>query len=354
MTLLPVVMNQDNDPLAPLARLDLNQLVAMELLLRLGSVTRAAERLGVTQSAMSHTLRRLREAFDDPLLVRGGAAMVATPRAQALKTPLRAALRSLADAIAAPDDFEPASSERTFRLASPDLFDALFFPDLLRRIAQEAPRVSLTALSGYERLGDRLETGDLDAAIVPTAAGPSEVEPGDGEGSAAVEMGPRLPGDLRTRWLLDDVWAPFVRIGHPALQQGPLSARAFAALDHILVSPSGQGLGATDARLAEQGLRRRIAFRAPTFASGIGVAQDTDLVLVAPRALALRAARFGLASLDVELELPRHKITLVWHPRVEADPAHHWLRAHLQACVEPFRDPRRGATGGAAERRSGR
>lgn len=318
-------MNDTNDPLAPLARFDLNQLVAMELLLRLGSVTQAARRLGVTQSAMSHTLRRLRETFDDPLLVRGGAAMVPTPRALTLKTPLRAALRSLADAIDEPEAFDPATSERVFRLASPDLFDVLFFPDLLRRFAEEAPRASLTALSGFERLRERLETGDLDAAIVPSAVGPSDPE-----------MGPALPGDLRLRWLLDDVWMPFVRSDHPALGRGRLSPRAFAALDHILVSPSGEGLGATDALLAEQGLSRRIAFRAPTFASGVGVARDTDLVLVAPRALAHRADRLDLVSLEVEMEFPRHKVNLVWHPRVEADPAHRWLRARLQSVVAPF------------------
>lgn len=328
MTLLARVMNQINDPLAPLARLDLNQLVAMELLLRLGSVTQAAKRLGVTQSAMSHTLRRLRETFDDPLLVRGGAAMMPTPRALTLKTPLRAALRSLADAIAEPEAFDPATTERTFRLASPDLFDTVFFPDLLRRFAKEAPRASLTALTGFDRLDDRLETGDLDAAIVPSAVG------------SGVQMGPPLAGDLRSRWLLDDVWTPFVRSGHPVLPQGRLAPTAFAALDHILVSPTGEGLGATDALLAEHGLSRRIAFRAPTFASGVGVAQDTNLVLVAPSALEHRALRWGLVALDVDLDFPRHKLHLVWHLRVEADPAHRWLRAHLQSCVEPFRAAR--------------
>ena len=117
-----------------LHRIDLNLLVALDALTRERSVTKAAERAGVTQSAMSHTLRRLRELFDDPLLVRGRGGMVLTPRAEALTVPLRSGLVSLARTLAEPEAFDPAHASRTFRIVSPDLFDALVLPTLLQRL----------------------------------------------------------------------------------------------------------------------------------------------------------------------------------------------------------------------------
>ncbi len=120
-------MNTVHD-LGGLHRIDLNLLVALDALTRERSVTKAAERAGVTQSAMSHTLRRLRDLFDDPLLVRGRGGMVLTPRAEALTVPLRGGLLSLARTLDEPEVFDPAHTSRTFRIVSPDLFDALVLP----------------------------------------------------------------------------------------------------------------------------------------------------------------------------------------------------------------------------------
>ena len=158
------VMNAVHDT-GGLHRLDVNLLVAFDTLARERNVTRAAERAGVSQSAMSHTLRRLRELFDDPLLVRGRGGMMLTPRAEELIVPVRSGLSHLVRALDEPGTFEASTARRTFRLASPDLFDALALPRLLRRFGAEAPGVDLAITSMPPRLSESLETGDLDLAI---------------------------------------------------------------------------------------------------------------------------------------------------------------------------------------------
>ena len=307
-----------HDPGAGLARIDLNLLVALDMLLRLRNVTQAAKRLGITQSAMSHSLRRLRDVFDDPLLVRSSTGMVPTPRAEALADPLRGALVGLANVLDGPREFDPAATERNFRLAAPDLFDALVLPDFLARLARLAPGVTLTAAAGLDDLPGRLETGDLDLAVVATLVGPD-----------AAPMAAELAPELRLRRLFRDEFKAFVRRRHPAITQRRMTAKAFAKLGHILVSPSGRGEGVVDPLLAERGLERRIVFRAPHFATAIAVARETDLVLVAPGALNLRAARWGLCELPLALDLPKHAVNMVWHARLDADPGHAWLRGQL-------------------------
>jgi len=302
-----------------LAHLDLNLLVALDVLLALKHVTQAADRLGVTQSAMSHTLRRLRDTFDDPLLVRVGAGMVPTPFAERLAPRLRGALSGLARALHTPDPFAPSTSERTFRFASPDLFDALVLPLLLRRWSTTAPSVGVTVAPGLGGLAERLASGALDVAIAPVLVGVDD-DP----------MAPPLASDLRTRRLLRDRFVAFVRKGHPALQhKGPLPAVDFAGLDHVLVSPTGQGDGVVDGVLAAHASQRRVALRVPHFASALAVVRDTDLVVVAPGALRRRQQQLGLHELPLSFALPEHALQLVWHPRYDADPGHRWFREQL-------------------------
>jgi len=164
MTCFNAVMSSTHTA-AGLHRVDLNLLVALDALTRERSVTKAAERAGVTQSAMSHTLRRLRELFGDPLLVRGRGGMVLTPRAEALAVPLRSGLVSLARTLAEPQPFAPEQASRTFRIVSPDLFDALVLPTLFQRLGQQAPSIDLAVVPMPKRLTDSLETGDVDLAI---------------------------------------------------------------------------------------------------------------------------------------------------------------------------------------------
>jgi DNA-binding transcriptional LysR family regulator len=155
-----------------LAGIDLNLLVAFDALAREQSVTRAAERMGVTQSAMSHALGRLRDLLRDPLLVRGSSGMTLTPRAAELVVPLRSGLVTLGRALAEPTSFDPAQARRAFCIASPDLFDVLAVPRLLERIRSEAPGVDLSVVPVNDRrLPERLETGEIDVAVVPEIEG---------------------------------------------------------------------------------------------------------------------------------------------------------------------------------------
>jgi len=318
-----------------LHRIDLNLLVALDALTRERSVTKAAERAGVTQSAMSHTLRRLRELFDDPLLVRGRGGMVLTPRAEALAIPLRSGLVSLARTLAEPQPFEPEHASRTFRVVSPDLFDALVLPTLIQRLAQQAPGVGLAVVPTPKRLADSLETGDVDLAIHPVLLDPHPFD-----------LGTQVDAELQSRTLFRDSFRCFVRNDHPALSgRRRLTLKTYTRLNHILVSPGGEGPGVVDRILHAQGLERRIALRVPHFATALEVIAQSDLVLTAPSSLSQCSTASTLASRPTPLDLPEHAITMLWHPRFTEDPAHRWLRqlmldvTHAVPSLPPKRSP---------------
>ena len=308
-----------------LHRIDLNLLVALDALARERSVTKAAKRTGVTQSAMSHTLRRLRELFDDPLLVRGRGGMVLTPRAEALAVPLRSGLVSLARTLAEPAAFEPEHASRTFRIVSPDLFDALFLPALLKRLGHQAPSVDLAVVPTPKRLSDSLETGDIDLAIYPVLLDPQPFD-----------LGTQVDAELQSRTLFRDSFRCFVRNDHLALTgRRKLTLKTYTRLNHILVSPGGEGPGLVDRILQTQGLKRRIALRVPHFATALEVIAQSDLVLTAPSSLSRCSTASTLASRPAPLDIPEHAITMIWHPRFTEDPAHRWLRDRMIDVTAP-------------------
>jgi DNA-binding transcriptional LysR family regulator len=310
---------------ANLAAVDLNLLFVFDALARERSVTRAAEQLGVTQSALSHALRRLRQLFEDPLLVRGTGGLVLTPRAESLVGPVRSGLSSFGRALAQPDPFDPRRSRRGFVLASPDVFDVLVLPKLLARLQEEAPGIDLTIVPLSPRiLGQQLETGEIDVAIVPRFDMPKADAPG------------QLAG-LRQRALLRDKSSCLLRRNHPLLRErrkrraaSTLSLQHYVALSHVLVSPAGAGPGPVDHALAELGLARRIALRLPHFASAMTVVAQSDLVLTAPSTLAeLGRAQFGLEALAAPLKVPAHHVNMTWHERFTEEPGHTWFRTLL-------------------------
>ncbi|MCA9610385.1 MAG: LysR family transcriptional regulator [Myxococcales bacterium] len=307
-----------------LAGLDLNLVVALDALTRERSVTRAAREMGVTQSAMSHSLRRLRVLLGDPLLVRGKGGMVLTPRAEALAVPLRSGLTTIRHALASPDAFDPKTARRAFTLATPDLFDAVIMPPLLARLEREAPLVDLAARPiELERIPARLETGELDLAIVPHIEGqPANEAPDDG-------------GLLRRALFRDQGPACYLRAGHPALT-GRKGARrrlgrvAYARLSHVMVSIGGTGPGYVDRALAEHGLTRRVALRVPSFAAAAAIVARSDLVLTAPTVLdRLTAVGRDVVCVAAPIRLPRHRIDMMWHERFTHDPPHRWFREVL-------------------------
>ncbi len=302
--------------LLELHRIDVNLLVALDALTRERSVTKAAQRAGVTQSAMSHTLRRLRELFDDPLLVRGRGGMVLTPRAEALSLPLRSGLMSLARTLAEPAVFTPGDAIRAFRIVSPDLFNDLVLPSLLRRFGDEAPGVDLAVVPVPKRLADALETGEVDLAIHPVLL---DAEPFD--------LGTDVDTELQRRTLFRDSFRCFLRQDHPALAGNKrLSLRAYTGLRHVLVSPSGEGPGVVDRILNDRDLGRRIALRVPSFSSALTILAQSDLVLTAPHSLLQCANAASLACVGTPVQMPDHAITMLWHRRFSEEPAHRWLR----------------------------
>lgn len=303
-----------------LGRVDLNLLVAFDVLVRERSVTRAAQRVGVTQSAMSHTLRRLRELLEDPLLVRGRGGMELTPRAEALVVPVRSGLLMLGRALGAPAAFEPASARRSFRVACVDLFGALAVPPLLEALRRQAPGVDLAVLPLREgALAEDLQTGEVDLAVMP-----AEQLGGQGDLPQVGTAG------LLRRTLFYDRFQCFLRADHPALVEGALTVESFAQAPHALVSPGGRGPGAVDHLLQERGLRRRVALRIPHFHAAPTCIQGSDLVLTAPSALRhLLPEESPLVMVEPPLALPQHGIALVWHQRFSEEPAHRWFRGLL-------------------------
>jgi DNA-binding transcriptional LysR family regulator len=297
-----------------LADIDLNLLVAFDALAEAGHVTRAAAKLGVSQSALSHSLRRLRELTGDPLFTRAPGGVRATPRAVAMRGPVRDALQALRDAVRRPPEFDPAIAERRFHVAGPDLFHWLLAPALAADLLGAGPGIALVIRPDPpgHALIDALDRGDLDVAIVPAAPWASVPE----------------RADLVLQSLFHDDYRCFVRRDHPALRDGTLSLDAFLAADHLLVAPSGDGEGFVDGLLAARGLRRRVRAWVPSFPLAPRLLETTDLVLTAPTSL-WRAAGPGVLAIDPPLPIPGHGLAALWHRRVSADPGHRWLRERL-------------------------
>lgn len=321
-------MHDSRDPADLLRAMDLNLVVAFDVLARERSVTRAAQRAGVTQSAMSHSLARMRALLGDPLFVRAGGRLVPTPRAEALVVPVRAALAMLGRALAEGEAFDPLTARRGFFVASPDLFDLLVVPPLLETIRDAAPGIDVSVLALEERrMTEQLETGELDVAISP------QIEDAERLASPVGSSG------IARRMLFREGFACFVRAGHPALgRRRQLSLAAFLDLAHVLVSPRGTGPGVVDAALAARGHRRRVAVRVPNFFTALTIIAKSDLVLTAPTSLArLLSDRTDVASLPSPIALPTHTLNMLWHERFSRDAGHQWLRAAIATAAKTAR-----------------
>ncbi|HEX6244169.1 MAG TPA: LysR family transcriptional regulator [Polyangiales bacterium] len=338
------MIHDERSALERLAGLDLNLVVAFDALARERSATRAAARLGVTQSAVSHALRRLRELLGDPLLVRSGNAMLLTPRAEELVVPLRSGLLQLSRALSGPAAFDAATAQRAFTLASIDLFDLLAVPTLLGDVRREAPGVDLNVVSALDRrLPERLETGEVDLAVAVQIHVPGQ--------ESTISSTPGLV----QKALFRDHMVCFVRAGHPVLERSAarahkvpdaLTLERYLALSHALISLGGEGPGVVDVALRERGLRRRIALRIPHFYSALTMVAASDLVLTAPSALAGVSGAAEVVALSAPLPLPEHSVGLVWHERFNNEPGHRWLRELIAEAARAARARTLKATSG--------
>jgi DNA-binding transcriptional LysR family regulator len=289
-----------------LSSFDLNLLVSLDALLREAHVTRAARRVGLTQSAMSHALRRLRAIFGDPLLVRSAGGLRPTPRAARLRGPLDELLRGASGLLADEAPLQPKTLERAFLVASADYVSLMLLPPLLARLAREAPRVDLVVRLPDTDARAALEEGHVEMAFMPRA--------------------PAEPGLYATK-VFDERFLCAARPGHPALE-APMTAQSFAALSHVLVAPGGVPRGAIDVALAGLGLERRVALAVPQFLVAPFVVARSDLVLTAPaHMLREAAASIPLCLFEPPLEVPPFSLWTIWHERTHHDAACAWFRA---------------------------
>jgi DNA-binding transcriptional LysR family regulator len=296
----------------PLASLDLNLLVALDVLLAEQNVTAAAVRLHVSQPAASHALARARQLFGDPLLVRRGNRLVRTPFAELLAEPLRAALHALDGVLAQRLSFDPATDTRTFRVALTDYIGHLYLGPWMSAIAAQAPHIGLdVTLLAQREFGRQLERGELD--LVASGL-------------------PRVDGVSR-ELLAREGYAVLVRRGHPL--QDELDLDGWCAWPHVVMglsSPSTPAL--LDNVLKKYGRTRRVALRVPSFSVGAGVVATTDLVMTLPESLARReAALHGLVMLRPPVPMPTLPLVAAWATRRDHDPALVWLRERLRSVI---------------------
>lgn len=285
-------------------RPDLNLLFTLDVLLAEGSVARAARRLRLSPSAMSRALARLRVATGDPLLVRAGRRLVPTSRALALRGPVGEVVRE-AEAILRPvAAMDLRSLVRVFTLRTSDGFVEAFGAALLARVAREAPGVRLRFLPKADKdsapLRERLI--DLETGVISGKTSP----------------------ELRTCALFQDRFIGVVRAAH-SLARGRMTAARFATGQHIGVSRLGDGRGPIDEALAAQGLERRIGAILGGFAAALALVRKSDLIASVPERHT-QALRAGLHSFPLPVATPALTVSLLWHPRLDADPAHRWLR----------------------------
>ena len=297
--------------MANLRTFDLNLLLAFDVLLRELNVTRAAEQMFVTQSAMSHSLHRLRQQLDDPLLVKTPTGMKPTDRALALIGPVRVLLSDMEKLIQPPLEFEPAMSTRRFVLAATDYMELLLLPGLSALIEQLAPGIDIHVKRTESAFPlTHLENGSLDIVL----------------GFESV-LSP--PADLNCLPLFSDQMACVVRKDHPLLQQAP-TLNEYLAMPHMLISRTGSPAGLIDQKLGEMGLERRIKLIVPHFLSAAMIVAETDMVLSLPYRIAVQFKKVAdLNIFPVPLDLPSYDLVMIWHQLREKDPAHCWLRDRI-------------------------
>ncbi|MEU8779129.1 LysR family transcriptional regulator [Streptomyces sp. NPDC048606] len=310
--------------------LDLNLLVALDVLLEESSVSRAAARLHLSEPAMSRTLGRIRKALGDPVLVRAGRSMVPTPHALAVQGEVRAVVERARALFLAGGRVDLTTLTRTFTVLAHDAFAASFGAELFGRVGREAPGVRLRFLSESHVDVPALREGiaDLEIGVIDT----------------------RSP-EVRIEHLHDERMLGVVRTGHPLLR-GRLTARRFAAGEHLIVSRRGRMQGPIDAALAERGLTRRVVGSVGSFPASLFVLRETDLIGLIATQAAPQAEALGLVTFEVPLELPPLPFGIAWHPRHDADPAHAWLRACARDLV-PGAEAGAGAGGRAGGEGSG-
>ena len=298
-------------------RIDLNLLVALDALLEEQSVTRAADRLALTQPTVSAMLARLRKLFGDPLFVRTQRGILPTPRAAALAPQLKQWLAE-ARGLIADAGFDPATDELTAAISANDYIQSTLLVPYFRRLRREAPNARLAVRSPqFSDMAAMLADAEIDLVITTT---------------------PEIPqADLRSRLLYSERYVCVVRSEHPLKAKRAVTLDQFCRYPHAMVSPTeGRFVGPVDRALAEAGRRRRVVLAAPGFLVLPEILKTDDLIAVVPERV-LCGRMSGLRTFAPPVAVPGFDVVMLWHERLHKDPAHRWLRELLAAVAEDLR-----------------
>ncbi len=292
-----------------LSSIDLNLLVVLGALLKTCSVKDAAVQLGLSASATSHALGRLRELLGDPILVRAGQTMVLSARAERLRPHVFRLLEQVEELLEEDDSFDPRTLSRTFRVSAVDYIDGLILAPLSAHLAREAPGVDLFAQPPGDAVR-RLRNGALDLVI---------------------GVFPSPPPDLQSEVLIVDKMVCVMREGHP-LSQKRLTLARYLSVPHVLTAPTGGERAVVDEALEKQGKARRLARTTTTFEGALQRVTKTDYLVTIPERPARRFAKeLGLVLRSVPLPLDSFAFSMLWHRRQNDEPSHQWLREQLLA-----------------------
>jgi len=283
---------------------DFNLLITLDALLAEGSVAGAARRLRLSPSAMSRALARLRETTGDPLLVRAGRGLVPTPRALELRERVSQLVEDGAAVLRPAEKINLNNLVRTFTLRAREGFVENFGLSLIARIGEEAPGVRLRFVEKPDKESASLRDGtvDLETAVVGQTTGP----------------------EVRAQALFRDRFIAVVRVGH-TLSEGEMTPERYASGRHIFVSRQGVDKGPIDDALSALGFKREIVTIVSGFSAALALAHGSDLIASVPE-LHTGNLRAWMHSFPLPVSLPEFTVSLLWHPRSQADPAHRWLR----------------------------
>jgi DNA-binding transcriptional LysR family regulator len=305
-----------------LSRADLNLLVLFEVVLDERHVGRAAERLSLTPSAVSHGLGRLRRLLNDPLFLRTPKGVVPTARATELAAPIADALARVRSVISTAEPFNPATAARRFTIGAPDGVSAVFLPPLLAELRHTAPSIDVSVRQLVPVQGEtsperawRTAFADLEARAMDIAVIPSE----------------HVPARFHKRGLYDEDFVVVMRAGHPFADDPTLER--YCEMQHLVVSLTGDPHGFVDEALAKQGNSRRISLTVPNFMFALAAIAETDLISALPRRfVATHAARFGVVAVNAPLHLPRFRLNAVAPKVAMMDIGLAWLSGCLEKC----------------------
>lgn len=307
-----------------ISRVDLNLLVYLDVLLRECNVTRAAEELGISQPAMSNSLRRLRDLFSDPILVRTSDGMTPTDRALELQPLVRNVLSAAEQVILPKTEFDPSASSRIFRIMASDYTESTLLPVLLRQLRKEAPGIRLDIMTPSDVSFHDVERGKVDLVI---------------------NRFDSLPQSFHQVHLWDDSFSCVLSAANPIISHWNLDS--YLSSKHVWVSKTGMGVGVgmtpndvqrlgwVDEALAKLDAKRDITLFTRHYQAALLLGEQDDLIVTIPTMTAMGMAKNpNVVILDPPFEIPRMRLKMVWSPLLQHDPGHKWLRQIIKSVSE--------------------